>query len=245
MLKRVREQLALGASQIKLAGGGGIVSMYDPIDVAEYTEREFRAAVEAAENWGTYVAVHAYTPRAIQTALRAGVRSIEHGHLMDEGTAKLIARHGAWLSLQPFVDKGHSPFEEGSSNRDKERKVFEGTDHVYHYAQTHGIQTAWGTDILFDPAATTQQNHMLVQMQRWYKPAEVLKMATCANAQLLALSGARNPYPGLLGVISEGALADLLIVDGDPVSNLQLLSRPEQSLSAIMKGGVFYKNTLA
>ena len=104
VLMRAREQLMLGASQLKLAAGGGVSSNYDPIDVSQYTEPEFRAAVEAAENWGTYVAVHAYTPRAIRTAIRAGVRCIEHGHLMDEATAELIAENDVWLSTQPFLD---------------------------------------------------------------------------------------------------------------------------------------------
>ena len=91
VLTRAREQLMLGASQLKLAAGGGVSSHYDPIDVSQYTEGEFRAAVDAAENWGTYVAVHAYTPRAIRTAIRGGVKCIQHGHLMDEATAELIA----------------------------------------------------------------------------------------------------------------------------------------------------------
>jgi imidazolonepropionase-like amidohydrolase len=103
VLLRAREQLMLGASQVKLAAGGGVSSNYDPIDVSQYTEPEFRAAVDAAENWGTYVAVHAYTPRAIRTAIRAGVRCIEHGQLMDEATANLIADNDIWLSTQPFL----------------------------------------------------------------------------------------------------------------------------------------------
>ncbi len=104
VLQRAREQLMLGASQLKLAAGGGVSSHYDPIDVSQYTEAEFRAAIDAAENWGTYVAVHAYTPRAIQTAIRGGVQCIEHGHLMDEATAEVIAKNGIWLSAQPFLD---------------------------------------------------------------------------------------------------------------------------------------------
>jgi imidazolonepropionase-like amidohydrolase len=102
VLKRVREQLMLGASQVKLAAGGGVASFYDPLDSSQYTEEEFRAASEAAENWGTYVAVHAYMPRAIQTAVRGGVRCIEHGQLMDEATAKILADNGIWLSSQPW-----------------------------------------------------------------------------------------------------------------------------------------------
>jgi imidazolonepropionase-like amidohydrolase len=105
VLKRAREQLMLGASQLKLAAGGGIAFPYDPIDASQYTEAEFRAAVDAAENWGTYVAVHAYTPRAIQTAIRAGVRCIGHGQLMDEETARALANRGIWLSMQPFLDE--------------------------------------------------------------------------------------------------------------------------------------------
>ena len=95
---RVREQLMLGASQIKLTAGGGVASPHSPLDVSTFTEAELRAAVEAAENWGTYVTVHAYTPAAIQRAIAAGVKCIEHGHLMDEATAKLIAEKGIWLS---------------------------------------------------------------------------------------------------------------------------------------------------
>src|SRR6516225_2347243 len=104
VLRRAREQLMLGASQLKLAAGGGVASNYDPLDASQYTDAEFRAGVDAAENWGTYVAVHAYAPRAIRTAIRAGVRCIEHGHLMDEPTAELIARNDVWLSTQPFLD---------------------------------------------------------------------------------------------------------------------------------------------
>src|SRR5215468_10524491 len=102
---RVREQLMLGASQIKLTAGGGVASPHSPLDVSTFTEAELRAAVEATENWGTYVTVHAYTPASIQRAIAADVRCIEHGHLMDEPTAKLIAEKGIWLSTQPFPDE--------------------------------------------------------------------------------------------------------------------------------------------
>ena len=103
-MKRVREALRMGASQVKLSAGGGVASSYDPLDVAEYTDGELKAAVDVAETWNTYILVHAYTPTAIQTALKAGVQSIEHGQLMDEKTAKMIAEKGVWLCLQPFLD---------------------------------------------------------------------------------------------------------------------------------------------
>ena len=122
--KRVREQLALGASQIKLMAGGGVASSYDPLDVTQYTEEELHAAVQAAENWGTYVTVHAYTPRAVQQALAAGVKCIDHGQLLDDATAKLMAEKGIWWSLQPFTDDRPSPYPEGSPNRVKQLTMF-------------------------------------------------------------------------------------------------------------------------
>jgi imidazolonepropionase-like amidohydrolase len=130
VLLRTREQLRQGASQIKVMAGGGVSSNYDPLDVAQYTEREIRAAVEAAENWGTYVTVHAYTPKAIQTALKAGVKCIDHGQMIDETTMQMLAEKGAWLSLQPFIDDGKSPFPEGSANRKKQLEMYNGTDNA-------------------------------------------------------------------------------------------------------------------
>jgi len=115
VIKRVREALRMRATQIKLAAGGGVASNFDPLDVAQYTYEELKAAVDVAATWNTYVMVHAYTPKAIQTALKAGIQCIEHGQLMDEATAKMIAEKGAWLSLQPFLDDEDAiPFPEGS-----------------------------------------------------------------------------------------------------------------------------------
>src|SRR5690606_5814418 len=98
VLRRVREQLMLGASQIKLMAGGGVTSHYDPIDTTQYTEAELHAAVNAAQDWGTYVMVHVYTSKGIQRAIRAGVQSIEHGQLADKETAQLMADEGIWWS---------------------------------------------------------------------------------------------------------------------------------------------------
>jgi len=239
--QRAREQLALGASQIKLMAGGGIASSFDPLDVTQYTVAELRAAVEAAENWGTYVAVHAYTPRAVRQAIEAGVKCIDHGHLLDEATARLMAEQGVWWSLQPFTGDGPSAFAEGSPNRLKQLQMFSGTDQAYALAKRHKIKTAWGTDILFSAETSARQGQQLAKMVRWYSPAGALKMATADNAELLALSGPRSPYPGKLGVVAEGALADLLLVDRDPLANIDLVADPAHFL-VIMKDGVVYKN---
>jgi imidazolonepropionase-like amidohydrolase len=121
---RAREQLMLGASQVKLTAGGGVASPHSPLDVSTFTAEELRAAVEAAENWGTYVATHAYTPAAIQRSIQAGVKCIEHGHLMDETTAQLIAEKGIWLSTQPLPEELGHAFPPGSEERRKFEEVF-------------------------------------------------------------------------------------------------------------------------
>jgi len=192
---RTREQLRNGASQIKLMAGGGVASPYNPIESTQYTEPEIRAAVEAADNWGTYVTVHAYMPRAIRQAVAAGVKCIEHGHLIDEPTAKLLADEGIWWSVQPFLDDEDVPAMSPES-RKKVMQVFAGTDNAYRLAKKYKVKTAFGTDILFDARIASRQGAILAKMVRWYTPAEALEMATADNGELMALSGFINPYPG-------------------------------------------------
>jgi imidazolonepropionase-like amidohydrolase len=241
---RAREQLMQGASQVKLTAGGGVASPFSPLDVSTFTEPELRAAVEAAENWGTYVVAHAYTPVSIQRSIAAGVKCIEHGHLMDDTTARLMAEKGIWLSTQPFLDasaaSGLGPAEQA-----KLRQVVTGTDTVYALARKYRIKTAFGTDVLFSQALAERQGAMLASLTRWYTPAETLIMATSTNAELLGLSGKRNPYPGKLGVVEEGALADLLLVDGNPIDNIKLVEDPAKNFLVIMKDGKIYKNLLS
>lgn len=240
---RTREQLLKGATQIKLTAGGGVASPFSPLDAVTFTEEELKAAVEAAENWGTYVTTHAYTSEAIQRSIKAGVKCIEHCNLMDDATAKLMAERGIWLSAQPFPEEFLEIFPPGSSQRAKMKDVLEGMDRTYRMARMYKIKTAFGTDILFSPNLAPRHGAMFVSLVRWFKPAEVLRMGTSTNAELLQLSGKRNPYPGKLGVVEEGALADLLLVNGDPIDNLPLLADPANNLLVIMKDGTIYKNT--
>lgn len=242
---RAREQLMQGASQVKLTAGGGVSSPFSPIDVTTFTEPELRAAVEAAENWGTYVAAHAFTPDAIQKAVAAGVKCIEHGMLMDEATAKLLAEKGIWLSLQPLPEELKLGFPVGSVQRAKAEEVWPGIARSYEFAKKYKIKTAWGTDVLFSRALAQKQGAILASLTRWYTPAEALVMATSTNAELLALSGKRNPYPGKLGIVEQGALADLLLVDGNPLENINLIADPAKNFVIIMKDGKIYKNALA
>jgi imidazolonepropionase-like amidohydrolase len=242
---RVREQLRLGASQIKLMAGGGVSSPpHNPIESTQYTEAELRAAVEAAENWGTYVAVHAYHPRSIQMAIRAGVKVIEHGQLADEETVRMMAEKGVWWSLQPLTYDTHMSSHMPATSRQRAMQVFEGTDNAYRLAKKYNVRTAFGADILGDEQAASRQGAALVVLVRWYAPADVLRMATADNGELMALSGFINPYPGKLGIVEEGALADLLLVDGNPIENLDLVTDPDRNFLVIMKDGGIYKNAL-
>jgi len=244
VLMRAREQLMKGASQLKLMAGGGVSSLYDPLEVPQYFERELRAAVEAAADWGTYVCVHAYSTEAVRRAIRAGVRCIEHGQLVDEDTVRMMADEGVAWSLQPFLsdqDANPKPLE---LQRQQQQRVAEGTVRAYEWAEKHGIHTAFGTDILFNPAGLPRHGAQLAKITRFRAPLEALRQATGAAGDLLALSGERAPYPGAVGVIETGAMADLLVVDGDPETSLDFLIEPDTSLRAIIKGGTFARNRL-
>ena len=237
-----RDNLKQGATQIKLTAGGGAASLYDPLDVTEFFEEEMSAAVKAAEDWGTYVMVHVYNSRGIARAIKAGVKSIEHGHLIDEQTMKLLVDSDVWLSMQPFSIEDNtypSPLQQA-----KHIQICEGTDRTYNLAKKYNAKLAWGTDLLFNPSNTRNQNKGIVKLKKWFSNYEALKMVTSTNADLLSMSGARNPYPGKLGIIEEGAFADLLIVDGSPLDNLDLLGDPENNLKMIIKDGKIYKDTL-
>ena len=214
---RVREQLMLGATQIKLTAGGGVASPHSPLDVTTFTEPELRAAVEAAENWGTYVTVHAYTPASIQRAIAAGVKCIEHGHLMDEATAKLIAERGIWLSIQPFPDELANAFPPGSQQRAKALRGIRRHGHRLPAGKEVQAQDGVGHRHPLLPERSRSARGNCCQVGRvGTPPPKRSSWRPEPTLELLAMSGKRNPYPGKLGVVEEGALADLLLVDGDP-----------------------------
>lgn len=239
VLTAVRENLRFGASQIKLMAGGGTSSDYDPLDVTQYTLDEMKAAVEAADDWGTYVTVHAYHPRSVRRAIEAGVKCIEHGQLLDEATLRLMSEHGVWLSLQNLM--ADSP-DMAEARREKRRPVIEGQDQVWPLAKRLGVKLAWGTDFLFEPGLNVDQNAYILRLKPWFTSAEILRLVTHDNARLLALSGLRTPYRGTLGIIEQGALADLILVDGDPLANLDLVADPARNFDMILKDGVIVKD---
>jgi imidazolonepropionase-like amidohydrolase len=243
VLAAVREQLRQGASQIKLTLGGGAASMYDPLNTLQYTPDEIRAAVQAATDYGTYVATHVYTPAGISRAIDAGVRSIEHGHLADEATIRHIGETETWLSMQPFAEDDHhypDPVRAG-----KNTEICHGTEQVYEWAKKYGVKTAWGTDLLLEPQSAARQSVMAARLGEFYTNVEALKMLTSGNAGLFELAGERNTYRGgKLGVIAEGAWADFLLVDGDPLADLSVIADPDANFALIVKNGQIVKNTL-
>lgn len=123
-------------------------------------------------------------------------------------------------------------------------EVAEGTERSFAWGQRYDVNMVWGTDILCNPGKTWTQNRQLTKLARWFAPSDVLKLATSRPAELLALSGNRNPYPGKLGVSEPGALADLLVIDGNPLQDISLIADPERNMKLIMKDGVVYKGDL-
>ena len=226
-------------------GGGGVASPSDPLDVSQYTVEEIAAAVEVAQNWGTYVTVHSYTAKAIQNAIRGGVRNVEHGQMIDEETAQLMKKTNTSICLQPFYDdKDAIPLPAGSFQAEKYHAMISGTDTAFALAQKYDLLFGFGTDSQGMPALAERQGAQLAKLARYYKPWEVLKVATSQNYEIFKRSGPRDPYPGDNGVVREGAYADLLLVDGNPLENIDLIADPEKNFVIIMKDGKIYKNAI-
>lgn len=245
MLTAVRESLRRGASQVKIAVGGGASSAYDPIDVVQYTLDEMKAAVDAATDYGTYVAAHAYTDASITRAVEAGIKTIEHGNLASLETLKLMQKNNVWLSPQLIVFS-EFPANLNALQRAKLEYVSNGLDTLFTNVKKSGFQNmVFGTDIVMDPNLIKNMNREFIHRLKWFSPAEIMRQATSKGGEMLALSGKRAPYQGQIGVIAEGALADILLIRGDPLKDLSILTEPDANLALIMKDGKIYKNQLA
>jgi imidazolonepropionase-like amidohydrolase len=187
--------------------------------------------------------VHAFTNRAVNKAISAGVKCIEHGQLIDEPTVKLMGEKGVWLSIQALDEEGRADFTE--EQKQQKAAVANGADAVIKLAKKYKVKMAWGTDVFFNPPINKNQNTYIAKMGNWFTPFEVLKLITSDNAQLLALSGNRSPYKaGKLGVIEEGAYADMILVDGNPLKDINIMVDYARNFVLIIKDGTIYKNTL-
>jgi imidazolonepropionase-like amidohydrolase len=244
VLAATRAQLKKGASQIKIMAGGGVTSDYDPIDTLQYTMEELRAIVGAASDWGTYVSAHVYTPAGIARCVDAGVVSIEHGHALDDRTAAMMAEKGVWLSTQPF-EPGDNRLTDDQLDRANKSIGPGGWQTSARLAKRHGVKIAFGTDLFSRTRTSRTENTMLVRLGGIFSNVETLRMATAGNCSLFERSGARNPYgKARLGVIREGAWADMLLVRGNPLDRLELLEDFERNFLLIVKDGTIFKNLM-
>ncbi len=245
--KAAREVLRSGASQLKVMASGSITGAHDPIDATEYTYEELKAIVTEAEHWGTYVMVHAYSDGAVRNAIKAGVKSIEHGLLVKPDTLKLMKEKGIWLSTQciSYSKSAKALGIAGTPMEEKFNEAKKGAEQTYKLAKKYGLKLAWGTDTFGSLELQATQSEEFVARAKYFSSLEIVKQATSQNAELLALSGKRSPYKdGKLGVIEEGAYADILIVDGNPLKDVTILAKPQKNIKFIMKDGKIYKNTL-
>jgi imidazolonepropionase-like amidohydrolase len=243
VLTATRENLKQGASQIKMHLAGGVGTEFDPIDGRQFIREEIEAAVEVAEGFGTYVTAHVYTVDGIKQAIEAGVRSIEHGNLINDEIAQMMADNDVWLSPQVLVYRTFSP-DLGAVRLAKGRMVEAGLDQMFTLAKKYGIKTVFGTDVVVNAEACAAQSKEFAARLDWFTPAEILKQATANSGELLQLSGERSPYPGIVGQIVEGAHADLLLIDGNPLVDITILEDHEAALDLIMKGGKIYKSEM-
>jgi len=211
---------------------------------SQFTYDEIKAAVDVASDWGTYLTIHAYHPSSVNRAIDPGVKDVAQGQLLDKETLQRMADKGVFLSTQPFTVCSE-PQIEAFSNA-KLAEVCKGTAFVYATAKTiPGLKVTYGTDLFGVPKEVFEgQVKQMERLLKWYTPVEILRMATSTAGELFAVSGLRNPYPeGTLGVVKPGAYADLLLVDGNPLTDLSAVTNPD-SLRIIMKDGKVYKNSL-
>ena len=249
VLRATREALRLGASQIKVMAGGGVSSSVDPLHTVQYLPEELEAAVKAAADWDTYVLVHVYNDESILRSIDAGVQSIDHAQLMTEVSAKAIKQADVWVV--PFfsllgLDEQTVKTALGPHAAPKFLAVQAGARNQMKLLTDYKIdKVAFSTDIIGNPAALAKQNDEFKYRLEAWSSHEVLMQATSKAGELLALSGKLNPYPaGPLGVIKEGAYADILLVDGNPVEDAMIMVDYENNFDLIMKDGVIYKSQL-
>jgi imidazolonepropionase-like amidohydrolase len=261
VLKAARLNLRNGATQIKIMGGGGGSSRFDPIDTTQYSAQEICAIVEAAADWGTYVAAHTFTDRAVNRLLDCGVKTFEHGFFISPDTMQRIAAKGGYVVPQMW---GISPDIAKNPNIPKSKKVLvkalaEQYKDFGRNLLKNGVKVVFASDYVgkFEDAERARRYEIWWRTKTFDSNFEVLKQMTSIAGEMLALSGLRNPYrEGKLGVIEPGAYADILLVDGNPLEDISVIGgtnkwfdadpewKPIETIRLIMLSGAVYKNTL-
>jgi len=239
MVKAVRDELRKGADQIKIMVSGGVASQADPLESLQFRMDEIEAAVEEAQRWGTYVCAHAYSAKAIERAVKGGVRTIEHGNLIDPPTAKLMAEKGAYivptLVTYDSLKRRGPEFGLSAYSLRKNDIVLEAGVRSLEICRTAGVKIGFGSDLL-GQLQNDHCNEFLVRSKAM-RPQEIIRSATLVNAEILR-------QEGRLGELVPGAHADLLVVDGDPYRDVSVFLPERDRIAAIMLAGRFVKNRL-
>ena len=238
-LAATRENLKHGATQIKIMGGGGVASDYDPIHTLQPTAEEIRAAVQAAADWDTYVLAHSYTSDAVRRLVNNGVKVIEHALLIDDETARLCAEKGVVISTQVAIFRMGAELPGMSDeNRRKMAQVLAGQDNLIQLIKKYNLKTGFGTDFVF--GMYPRINEEFTARSQYFSAAEILRQATSESAEVIRLAGKLIRYDNF-GEVRVGWLADLLLIEGDPFEDISILETPDESLALIMKAGKIVK----
>ena len=237
--KAVREQMRQGADQVKIMCSGGVASPYDPLDSLQFSEAEIAAATDEAKAFGRYVLAHAYSPEAITRAVNNGVRTIEHGNLIDAKAAKLLKSSGGYMVanlVTYFVMKEKAAqFGMTADMLAKNDIVLEGALRSLEICKAAGVKVGYGSDLLGQ--LQVEQSREFMFRAEVLKPLEIIRQATTVGAEVLR-------QEGKLGIVEPGAFADLIVVDGNPLKKLELFLDQGAHLPVIMKAGKFHKNAL-
>jgi len=241
-LTAVRENLKNGATQIKIMGGGGVMSDYDPIHSLQPSPAEIRAAVQAASDWGTYILAHAYTAEAITRLVENGVKSIEHGLLIDDKAARLVKEKGAVISTQLYIFRQLLVGDYMTDfQKEKAQLVRAGQENLIRLLKKYDITTGFSTDFIFGEYAALPEE--FTERAIFWSNVEVLRQATSEGGKIIRMAGKLNRH-GNFGEIREGWTADLLLHNGELLDDLSILADPEANLALIMKDGEIIKAEL-
>lgn len=243
VLTATRENLKQGATQIKIMGGGGVVSSYDPIHSIQYTPAEIRAAVQAAADWGTYVMAHAYTSDSMKRLIENGVKSIEHGLLIDDATAKLAAENDVVISTQVFIFSDDDTDTEGYSEDmlAKNRLVKAGQQNLIKLIKKYKIKTGFGTDLIFGNYPSLGKEFSA--RAKYWMPYEILRQVTSESAEIIRMAGPLIKGPKF-GQIKQGWAADVLLLNGEPQTDITILEDLESTVALVIKAGDIVANRL-
>lgn len=255
VLRAVREVLFLGASQVKLMAGGGCSSQYDPIQTVQFTFEEMKAAVDAAADYGTYVMAHLYTPQSIQRAVKAGIKSLEHTNLMNDETARIISAYDVWV--MPGPQFGRNFESRDLSNLTPTQKAIQikmqrkgeyvrkGEEIATEAINKHNLKIVFGTDSFGDPDRVDRyQLEDFHYFKKRFGNWKAVQAVTGNINELIKLTTYQNPYQeGKIGVLEQGSYADILLVKGNPVEDIDVLT-DRNNIQLIMKNAIVYKNIL-